>query len=192
VRRIQDLSVRWKLSLSIDSMLVLMLVVNTASFRTAAIDADSQLALDQSLHVQRLADDALSALTNMETGYRGYLLTGRQASLDPYIAGQLTYRAALAELVRVSSRPDQLDRWQTIADLAEGWQQVITEPIWTWCTVSSSSTRCGASSPSPIRLKVTSWPRSAPVRPPPMPVSRVRSSSVPWPRCSSAALSQSS
>jgi diguanylate cyclase (GGDEF)-like protein len=49
-------------------------------------------------HTQRLVQERLIARLNIETGLRGYLLTGRERFLRPYIDGISEYRAATDEL----------------------------------------------------------------------------------------------
>ncbi|HZQ34308.1 MAG TPA: PAS domain S-box protein [Dehalococcoidia bacterium] len=66
-----------------------------------------------------------SAMLNMETGERGYILTGEASFLQPFQQGQLQYAAAVASARRLTAqmggeRPALLDR---TAAAATAWQQ---------------------------------------------------------------------
>src|SRR4051812_21046373 len=62
-----------------------------------------------------LADRVLAALVDMETGYRGFLLTGQDLYLEPYTGGIGAYQVALAELrQQTADNPDQLRRWDDL------------------------------------------------------------------------------
>ncbi|MDP3377422.1 MAG: CHASE3 domain-containing protein [Brevundimonas sp.] len=61
--------------------LVLLLVVNLATFLMIGRTAQFNESLDRSMRVQVAARDVLTRLVDAETGQRGYLLTGRQQFL---------------------------------------------------------------------------------------------------------------
>lgn len=87
---------------------------------------------DASAHLQRTLEPArlelrtlLTALVDQETGERGYLLTGDERFLEPYVAGEATAADALARLRELLDHDDDLlagvDR---IASRVEAWQQL--------------------------------------------------------------------
>ena len=61
--------------------LVLLLVVNLATFFMIGRTAEFNETIDRSMRVQVAARDVLTRLVDAETGQRGYLLTGRQQFL---------------------------------------------------------------------------------------------------------------
>ena len=75
------------------------------------------------------ANDILSAAVDMETGMRGYLLSGKDGFLDPYRGGKKKFEALVADLSKtVSDNPAQVKLLSEIsANLAE-WQSKVTEP----------------------------------------------------------------
>ncbi|MER3405589.1 MAG: hypothetical protein C4289_10920, partial [Chloroflexota bacterium] len=76
-----------------------------------------------------LANEALSALVDMESGYRGFLITGRDESLEPYNAGKPRYQARLDQLIKeTSDNPAQVRRWQDLQQRSANWQNTVTEP----------------------------------------------------------------
>lgn len=63
-----------------------------------------------------------AAMVDMETGLRGCVIAGKEAFLEPYVAGQLTFEQAIAKgLSHVSDNPIQIGRLQKIQTLKEGW-----------------------------------------------------------------------
>ncbi|KIC11733.1 chemotaxis protein [Leisingera sp. ANG-M1] len=65
----------------------------------------------------------------METGYRGYMLTGEKAFLEPYNNGKTAFRDAIAELQKtVSDNPPQVGRLQEADTLISGWIKNVIEP----------------------------------------------------------------
>jgi methyl-accepting chemotaxis protein len=60
-------------------------------------------------------------MVDMETGLRGCVIAGKEAFLEPYVAGQLTFEQAIAKgLSHVSDNPIQIGRLQKIQTLKEG------------------------------------------------------------------------
>ena len=71
-------------------------------------------------------------LVNMETGQRGFLLTGKDASLEPYINGKTSFRFhmdELRDLVDGSKRTKVTDREiNDVQRLADEWIQKAADP----------------------------------------------------------------
>ena len=68
-------------------------------------------------------------LLDMETGERGFLITGEEEFLEPYIQGKAEYeitRAALKDLV--SDNPSQVNRLNEIDALVTEWHEVAAVP----------------------------------------------------------------
>jgi len=67
-----------------------------------------------------------AAMLNQETGVRGYLLTGRTSSLEPYKTGRPALEAAIASLEGlVHENPEQLDALRQAEEAARDWQTNI-------------------------------------------------------------------
>jgi signal transduction histidine kinase len=65
----------------------------------------------------------------METGYRGFLLTGNESYLDPYSAGRERLPQTLSTLLReTADNPAQTARWQDLQLKVDEWLRVVTEP----------------------------------------------------------------
>ena len=75
-----------------------------------------------------LAEASLSALCDMETGYRGFLVTGKDEFLEPYNAGKSRYLSLLNELrTETADNTVQVGRWHDIERKAQAWQNQVTE-----------------------------------------------------------------
>ena len=71
----------------------------------------------------------LSSMVDMETGMRGFLITGKDEFLEPYIAGQQTFSSTVSKLKQtVSDNPAQVDRLKAIEQMKEAWITEAAEP----------------------------------------------------------------
>ena len=85
-------------------------------------------ASEHSTRTIRSVDDFLTAMLNQETGLRGYLLTGRESSLEPYRSGRATLDAAIADLRRlVSGNATAATRLAAAERSARAWQSKVGE-----------------------------------------------------------------
>ena len=63
-----------------------------------------------------------SAMVDMETGLRGYIIAGKEEFLEPYIAGQKAFEQAMSKgLSHVSDNPAQIKRLQNVGALKDQW-----------------------------------------------------------------------
>lgn len=84
----------------------------------------------QSARVLRTLDAFRTAMLNQETGLRGYLLTGRETSLEPYDLGRLALEDAIAILRSIipQSSPEEASLTQAEA-AARRWQTDIGDVV---------------------------------------------------------------
>lgn len=85
---------------------------------------------EQSTRVLRTLDAFRTAMLNQETGLRGYLLTGRETSLEPYDLGRPALNDAIATLRRAipQSSPEEPSLAEAEAAARE-WQTAIGEVV---------------------------------------------------------------
>ncbi|NRB20294.1 MAG: methyl-accepting chemotaxis protein, partial [Rhodobacteraceae bacterium] len=75
------------------------------------------------------AKDILAAAVDMETGMRGFLLSGDAAFLAPYTAGYDRIERLVAQLAEtVSDNPEQVARITGAGDIITEWRATIVEP----------------------------------------------------------------
>ena len=75
------------------------------------------------------AAQLLADAFNMETGMRGYMLSGDESFLDPYIAGKATFFEDMQALQKtVDDNPAQVERLQEMEATITEWVEKVTEP----------------------------------------------------------------
>ena len=128
-QRLADTELGVKLLAGFGLLVGLLVVLSLAAFANTRANESAREAVTHSVTVISDANAALAALLDMESGYRGYLLTGRSDFLEPYAAGRSRYQTALVRLRDETTKNSaQAARWQRVLALAETWQQQVTEP----------------------------------------------------------------
>lgn len=124
-----NIKVKQKILLGIFSPLLLLIVLTgTVFFALDRLDETEHWVA----HTQKVITNANSIITsaiNIETGMRGYLLTGQQDYLEPYEKGsQLVYHQLeeLRNLVK-DNQPQVAQLWEAETILHE-WQDSVTQP----------------------------------------------------------------
>ncbi len=116
------LNIRNKLLLAFAAVLVIVISVSVFSYKTQMDNQDRTVWVSHTNIVMATDDEVLLGMVNMETGFRGYLLSGKDAFLDPYNAGKQQYQDALAKLNKLTSdNPAQLARWAEASKLANAY-----------------------------------------------------------------------
>jgi methyl-accepting chemotaxis protein len=74
-------------------------------------------------------DNVLMSLADIETGERGFELTGKDASLEPYNAGKEAFRARIESVRRLTAdNPHQQARLQRLAETQQAWLDGVIDP----------------------------------------------------------------
>lgn len=127
--RVRDISIRWKV-LGAFGILAFLLVAQTMA--TQQLEHELERNDDLVEHTHEVIDDArlaLAALVDMETGYRGFMVTGTDDFLEPFIAGEAAFDEMIGTLVELSAdNPAQVGRWNEIADRAAVWEVDVIAP----------------------------------------------------------------
>ncbi|WP_161668730.1 CHASE3 domain-containing protein [Kallotenue papyrolyticum] len=124
-----NLGIRTKLLLAAWAALTIILLMAGFVFWGVRQGLQREHQVQHTFRVINLADELLLQLVNMETGFRGYLITGADRSLEPYFAGLQRYQELLqikAQLV--SDNPAQLEQLQRIQQTAQYWIDTIARP----------------------------------------------------------------
>jgi methyl-accepting chemotaxis protein len=126
---LRNLPVRWKLLFGFGLVLLIAAGQSVFAYRATSRSIETSRWVEHTYRVLRLADEALAAMVNMETGYRGFLVTGREEFLEPYHEGRRAVTERLAALRReTADNPEQVRRWEQIEARAGAWQQAVLEP----------------------------------------------------------------
>ncbi|WP_026958862.1 CHASE3 domain-containing protein [Aliagarivorans taiwanensis] len=118
ILRVENLSVQKKLLGSFAIPVLLMLLVSVSAYQnTQSMVEDNHWVAHTHKAIAR-AQELLSLVVDMETGKRGYLLTGNEAFLEPFHASLSVWDQKLAALSnQVSDNPAQVERLATIGEL---------------------------------------------------------------------------
>ncbi|MCB0192650.1 MAG: methyl-accepting chemotaxis protein [Anaerolineae bacterium] len=104
--------------------LVIFATVSAFNYKAQRGSVQAFQEVEDTHHIMELTDTALLNLINMETGFRGYLLSGEDTFLEPYHSGKTEFLEAIAELQTLTSNdPVQLERWAKVDELAKGWEE---------------------------------------------------------------------
>ena len=95
-------------------------VVAAVTFAGLRRAADADRSVEHTLSVSATLENTKTRLTDAETGQRGYVLTGRDSYLQPWLSGRLgTLRAIAALRALTADNPIQQPRLDTLEHLAQ-------------------------------------------------------------------------
>lgn len=114
----------WKLVISFAIIAGIFIVVIAVSYASLDSSVDAGKWNDHTHLVLQKASDVLLSLVNIETGYRGYVITGTGDFLEPVIAGENAYETAYAQLRDLTSdNPAQQKRLDDLDRTYETWKR---------------------------------------------------------------------
>ena len=123
---LRSLSLRGKMLLLVSVLLALMGGLSFITYQTTAASREAQAWVTHTNEVTTLASEALAGLVDMETGYRGFLITGEDEFLEPYEAGRRIYRQRLVTLTEITAdNPTQVVRWEDLRSRSSAWSMAI-------------------------------------------------------------------
>ncbi|SFJ23609.1 Signal transduction histidine kinase [Paenibacillus sp. UNC496MF] len=98
--------------------------------RMSSMDREIDFINGHDMTVHDLAYQIENHMLNMETGQRGYALTGQETYLEPYASSRADWLAAYNELYRlVADNPGQQAKLQEIRANVERWIETAGEPV---------------------------------------------------------------
>ncbi len=92
IRKNMKLNIRNKLLLGFAAVLVVTASVAVYTYRSVLKRDETINWVEHTYIVLRQSDQVLQGMINMETGFRGYLLSGEDKFLDPYRAASSSIR----------------------------------------------------------------------------------------------------
>jgi len=124
-----NLKLTAKLMVAFGMVLVFVVLLSTFAYRTTTSNIESGRWVEHTHEVIEMAKEALAGLVDMETGYRGFLVTGNDEFLEPYKNGITHYQTNLRDLQKkTSDNLKQVGRWQNLERRAAAWQAEVTNP----------------------------------------------------------------
>lgn len=121
---------KFKTQLSIVHLfLILFLCITSAvMYRATTTLIDNTGLVTHTTNVISKVNVLVKAMVDMETGQRGFMLTGNERFLDPFFSGELAFNKTLENvIVLVSDNPPQVKRLRKIRELKEYWLKYAGE-----------------------------------------------------------------
>lgn len=111
----------------------IIVAILVALIATAKVGQDKQVATQRmNIHTYQVLDEAsslLASLINMETGARGFMLTGVETFLDPYNAGRQQFQKHWDQMKDLTSdNPTQQRRLDDLKSAMSNWTVQAIEP----------------------------------------------------------------
>lgn len=112
------MKIKWKLAVAFGVSLVFLAVIGAVSYRgTDRLHATSEK-MAHAYDIIHGTDALLSALKDCETGQRGYLLTGKEEYLLPYVNGLKDVERTYGDLMALTAgEPEQRKRMEALKAL---------------------------------------------------------------------------
>ncbi|MFE4711511.1 CHASE3 domain-containing protein [Paenibacillus sp. NPDC056722] len=122
-RRVWNLKIRGKIALGYFMILLMLgLFLLVVSARISKLEAETVFLSDHDMKVHELTYQIEKNVLDMETGQRGYALTGKMEYLPPYNNGLAEWRINYAKLNGlIADNPAQVKNLQTIMVNIEKW-----------------------------------------------------------------------
>ncbi|SDF56640.1 methyl-accepting chemotaxis protein [Massilia sp. PDC64] len=127
--RLSDLKIGTRLYLGFGAVVALLVLLVSLSYGNFSRLSNAN---DMNIHTYKVlgeVDAALTSLVNMETGQRGFALTGQDASLEPYNTGKEEFRTHLEAARKLTAdNPRQQERLQRLEEEERKWMEGAAEP----------------------------------------------------------------
>ncbi len=128
--RISDLRIATRLYLGFGAIVVLLVTLVTVAYANFSKLGQAN---DINIHTYEVTGEvnaALASLINIETGQRGFALTGGDASLEPYVAGKTQFLKHLGNASTLTSdNPAQQERLKRLGVEQSQWLATAVDPI---------------------------------------------------------------
>lgn len=126
-----SLKIRGKIALGYVLILVMLgLFLVIVSSRITSLEKETVFLSDHDIEVHELTYRIEKNVLDMETGQRGYVLTGDEAYLKPYNDGLVEWRINAAKLNNlIIDNPSQVRNLDTITDNIEKWIEVAGQHV---------------------------------------------------------------
>lgn len=129
------LSLRTKLILGFGLVILINALAMGISYVGLVYQTDAIKLNNESLDAVLDTDQMLISLLKMETGMRGYVVTGASPLLAPYSSGQIEFENQVNKArERLRNDPEQLALVDELWELHEEWDKELVEPAFTLVT----------------------------------------------------------
>ncbi len=127
---LQDIGIGKKLYLAFGAMIAILLLVVGTSYLSFEKLAEANRWDKHTYEVIRAVDGVMKGLVDMETGLRGYALTGDEKFLEPTNAGRAAFTQHFARAKELTAdNPRQQERLQALRESYQNWYAERAEPV---------------------------------------------------------------
>ena len=128
--RIADLRIATRLYGGFGATVLLVAVLVTVASVNFARLSEANAINTHTYQVLAKSNELLESLLNMETGERGYVVTGLDSSLDPYTKGKASFTEQLGQMRALTSdNPAQQQRLAQLETAQQGWLSSALDPV---------------------------------------------------------------
>ena len=124
-----SLSVKSKLITSFCAVAAMIAVVITVTSYNLSLMAEAVEEVDRSDGVITALTRMREALINMETGVRGFALSGKESFLEPVQIGEQEFQKAFQEALANTQTPQRRAAIERLAAMGKEWQQQGLTPL---------------------------------------------------------------
>ena len=122
----ENMKFRTQLFVGNGLVLALLVMISVVVYQSVTSLIETFKWVDHTYEVIGTGNDLLMSLVNMETGERGFMITGEEGYLDPYIQGKEELAKAIAKAKGlVSDNPTQVGRFEAVERLAKELDQSV-------------------------------------------------------------------
>lgn len=130
LEKFNNLNINKKLMLGFSVVVLVIILLSTIVFINFSNYLEANVWNDHTHNVLSNLDNIITSMVNMETGERGFAITGDENFLEPYNKGKAdfdTYYNQVKELT--IDNPTQQENLKRIRELKESWEEVAEHSI---------------------------------------------------------------
>ena len=125
---LSNMSIAYKLLAAFGALILISVALNVYIFTNKQALEQADGWTDHTYKVLQQADAMQAAMVDQETGFRGFLITGKDDNLGPYRSGRTNFQAAFQQLKTLTAdNPAQQGRLDQIAAAADAWRTNVAE-----------------------------------------------------------------
>ena len=118
----ENIKLKSKIIFGYSIILILMIVISTIAYKNIKSLIETSLWVEHTHNVITVATKVGANMIDMETGKRGYLITGRENYLEPYHQGVKDFDINIKKgLSLTSDNQAQIKRWNKVQKLKDTW-----------------------------------------------------------------------
>ncbi len=128
--KLSNLKIGTRMYLGFGAVVLILIVLVTVAYNNFAKLSRANDINVHTYQVMAQVKGALESLINIETGQRGYALTGNPASLEPYNNGKVSFQTYLKSATALTAdNPQQQERLQRLGREQDAWLKEAVDPV---------------------------------------------------------------